>query len=70
VASAAASVFSKAVDPSALNTEPDDSEHTGELAQARDRYFTALSQAPAASVAIAKGQYNAARRNLGLAPIQ
>jgi hypothetical protein len=71
VASAAASVFSKAVDPSTLNTEPDDSEHTGELAQARDRYFTALSQAQdAASVAIAKGQYNAARRTLGLAPIQ
>lgn len=71
VASAAASVFSKSVDPSALNTGPDAAEQPGELAQARDRYFSALSQTQnGAGVAIAKGQYNAARRTLGLAPIQ
>jgi hypothetical protein len=79
-ASAASGVFSKSVDASALNTEPDAAEHTGELAQARDRYFAALSQTQAgaagasgpsaASLAVAKGQYNAARRTLGLAPIQ
>jgi hypothetical protein len=79
-ASAASGVFSKSVDPSALNTEPDAAERTGELAQARDRYFAALSQTQvgaggasgqsAPSLAIAKGQYNAARRTLGLAPIQ
>ncbi|MGA2563487.1 MAG: hypothetical protein ABSF96_08005 [Steroidobacteraceae bacterium] len=79
VASAAASVFSKSVDPSALRIEPDDTEHTGELAQARDRYFTALLQTPGAggaiepsapALAIAKGQYNDARRSMGLAPVQ
>ena len=70
-ASAASGVFSKSVDLSALNTEPDAAERTGELAQARDRYFAGLASGQSApSLAIAKGQYNAARRTLGLAPIQ
>jgi hypothetical protein len=78
-ASAASDALSKSVNVSELKTDADSAEQTGELAQARDRYFAALVEsqstgagtraAAPATLASAKGQYNDARRALGLEPV-
>jgi hypothetical protein len=75
-ANATSGIFSKSADPSDLKTEPDSAGGNAELARARDRYYSALTEAPAGGdaarrdLSLAKTQYNDARRALGLEPIR
>jgi hypothetical protein len=81
IGNAASGLLSKSVQPGDLKLDADPSDAEGAMQQARGRYFDALVAAEAAApgpereaaegkLALAKDEYNASRRAIGLEPLK